>query len=961
MPRSLLLLPLIVLLPAPPPLHAAPPANYQLPVDWLIDGSSYPAKVEKSSDGGSVILENGLVRRVIRVRDGCATVALDDLMGGRSLLRSPRAEAEITLDGKAVRVGGLVGQPNHAYLDPEWLADMGPDPDAMKLVGFSTGKTKERFAWKRTRHHAPDAVWPPPGVSLRLDFEPVASSVARTNRPSEFGRKILWEDGFAKPDPSWKISASKHDERVSFRNEGKAGEIYAPSATHVFADRELPPETALVEATFSFGTDRGVSWGPGLGLVFASGHVIKVNARPGDRGEHGHFERRDGRDEALASLPGLAAADGGLDPARVVRLRAVIEPRRVLWEAAEANANDPVWHPLFETPREESWGRPVAARVGKMDRSGGATDDAAHGPGEWGRMHVQRVLVCGPFDESTILPEGGKPPFAVSVHYELYDGVPIFRKWIEVHNRGEQPVSVDRFTAERLAVVEAGNQVESPDGVALPVPDALHVETDQAFGGFSSDQANRHAVRWTTDPLFHTQVNYQKRMPCLLEVSPFRGPAQIVAPGGSFTTFNVFLLVHDSSEKERRGLAQRKFYRVLAPWATENPIMHHMRSANPAEVLRAIDQAAEVGFEMIILSFGSGFNAENDDPAYLESWRKIAETARAKNIDLGSYSLLASRSVGGGNDVVSPPGERPTFGNAPALTSDWGTEYFRKLYQLHEKTGFRVFEHDGSYPGDWDTTSRPPRQRGLEDSQWAQWMIIRDFYVWCRGQSVYLNVPDFYFLAGSNKCGMGYREVNWSLPRAQQVIHTRQNIYDGTWDRAPSMGWMFVPLTEYQGGGAAATIEPLDQHLDHYRLMMRSNFAFGVQACYRGPRLFDTDRTRDMVKAEVAWFKRHRDILESDVIHLRRADGRDWDGMLHVNPKLEQRALLAVFNPLPKAIEREIVVPLYYAGLKDSAAVSVDEGAPSVVRLDGHQRTRIRLTIQAMGFRSVVFTPTVAR
>ena len=86
---------------------------------------------------------------------------------------------------------------------------------------------------------------------------------------------------------------------------------------------------------------------------------------------------------------------------------------------------------------------------------------------------------------------------------------------------------------------------------------------------------------------------------------------------------------------------------------------------------------------------------------------------------------------------------------------------------------------------------------------------------------------------------MGYREVNWSLPREQQVIHTRQNIYDGTWQKAPSMGWMFVPLTEYQGGGAAATIEPLDQHLDHYQRMLDSNLALGVQACYRGPRLFD--------------------------------------------------------------------------------------------------------------------------
>ena len=138
-------------------------------------------------------------------------------------------------------------------------------------------------------------------------------------------------------------------------------------------------------------------------------------------------------------------------------------------------------------------------------------------------------------------------------------------------------------------------------------------------------------------------------------------------------------------------------------------------------------------------------------------------------------------------------------------------------------------------------------------------------------------MPDHYFLSGSNKTGMGYREVNWSLPRDQQVIHTRQNIFDGTWEKTPSMGWMFVPLTEYQGGGAAATIEPLDEHLDHYERMLVSNLALGVQACYRGPRLYDTPHTGDAA-ALGSWFKAHRDILESDLVHGRRATLTTWIG-----------------------------------------------------------------------------------
>jgi len=691
--------------------------------DWHLDAGSYKADVVRGADGVTVTLDNGLVRRTIRVADGCATIALDDLASGRSLLRAVGPEATVTIDGVEHRVGGLVGQPNRAFLLPEWLAAMTADPGALRLVAIDTGATVERFPWKRARHHAPDVAWPPPGVALRLDFAP-----------------------------------------------------------------------------------------------------------PGDA-----------------------------------------------------------------------------------------------------------------------------PPFTVSVHYELYDGLPAYSKWLVVTNRSAGPLTVDRFTAERLAVVEPANPVDDAPGVALPRPDCLHVETDQAFGGFGHEHACRHAVRWTEDPAFGTQVNYEKKMPCLLEVGPFRGPAQVIAPGASFESFRAFVLVHDSTDRERRGLAVRRFKRTLAPWATENPLMHHLLDSRPEAVRRAIDQAAEVGFEMVILSFGSGFDAENESPEHLATWKELADRARARGIDLGAYSLLSSRQIGGGNDVVPAPGEKTTFGHAPALTSPWGLDYFRKLEKLYDTTGFMVLEHDGSYPGDWDVTPRPPLQRGLDDSQWAQWRIIRDWYHRCRARGVYLNVPDHYFLAGSNKCGMGYRETNWSLPRGEQVIHTRQNIFDGTWERTPSMGWMFVPLAQYHGGGAAATIEPLAEHLDHYRTMMLSNLSAGVQACYRGPRLFDTDATRDMVRDTVAWYKAHRDILESDVLHLRRADGRDWDGLLHVNPRLDERALLAVFNPTAEPIERTIPVPLYYAGLEGGCLMEV--GGRDAVRLplDRFSRGSVTLSIPPGGFEWVVF------
>ena len=118
--------------------------------------------------------------------------------------------------------------------------------------------------------------------------------------------------------------------------------------------------------------------------------------------------------------------------------------------------------------------------------------------------------------------------------------------------------------------------------------------------------------------------------PCVLKVEPTFGPDQTIKPEGTFKSFQVFELVYDSEDRERRGLALKQMYRTVAPWVTENPLMMHCKSSHEPTVRNAIDQAAATGFEMVILSFGSGFNSENDSPAYLSKWKKINNYALSK-------------------------------------------------------------------------------------------------------------------------------------------------------------------------------------------------------------------------------------------------------------------------------------------------------------------------------------------
>jgi hypothetical protein len=546
--------------------------------------------------------------------------------------------------------------------------------------------------------------------------------------------------------------------------------------------------------------------------------------------------------------------------------------------------------------------------------------------------------------------KGGKEKYdylkkvMVKVHYELYDGLPVFCKWITVENNSGQQLTVNSFKSEILACTETESAVDTKTYWKIP---NITVETDYRFGGMSDDNVMETSVSWSADPAYTTQVNYELKSPCLLEVYPKIGPDRKVKQDEIFESFRTWEMLNDNWDRERKGLATRKLYRTLAPWVQENPILMHVRNADDESVKKAIDQCAEVGFEMVIMTFGSGFNLENTDPENLTRMKTLADYAHSKGIALGGYSLLASRSISKEDDVVMPAGRTPRFGNSPCLESKWGIEYFDKLYNFYKVTGMDVLEHDGSYPGDVCASDRHPGHDGLEDSQWNQYEKIKNFYIWCRANGIYLNVPDSYYMSGSNKSGMGYRETNWSLPREHQEIIERQNVYDGTWDKTPSMGWMFVPLVEYHGGGAAATIEPLKDHLAHYGQRLANLFGAGVQACYRGPQLYDAPETKELVTKWVTFYKKHRQVLDADIIHIRRPDGRDYDAILHVNPFGTEKGLLMVYNPLNEPVKRILRVNMYYTGLTGKAAVSLNDGKPVVYGISNSNILELPVEIPA--------------
>ena len=675
--------------------------------DWLVQPFRQPALVEEKDS--QLILDNGLIRRTFATTPNFATVDYTNQITGNTLLRAIKPEAVLAINGNEYEVGGLKGQPDYAYLDSDWIADLTSDENAFQFREYRVGKPEIRYPWVH-RRSTTSSVHPPEGVQLTVVFSP-------------------------------------------------------------------PP-----------------------------------------------------------------------------------------------SANS--------------------------------------------------LQVC--------------------VHYELYQGIPALSKWITIHNESQEPIQLDALNCEILA----GNEQEKH---------RLHVESDYAFSGMET-------THWGPDADYKTQVDYNYQMPLLMTSRYPLGPGVLLQPGETFKSFRTFEILHDSDARERKGLARRKMYRTVAPQVTENPIFMHVRSAEPDAVRLAIDQCAAVGFEMVIMTFGSGFNIESEDPEYITTMKELTDYAHHKGIQLGGYTLMcASRNAGEDFNCVDPdtgqPGSR--FGQSACLASRWADGYFQRVLNFMDATGMDIIETDGPYHGDICAATTHEHHNGLADSQLRQWEACVHFYHECRKRGIYINSPDQYYLNGSNKCGMGYRETNFSLPRERQILIARQNIYDATYEKTPSMGWMFVPLVEYHGGGAAATFEPLCEHLDDYESHLAQNFGSGVMACYRGPRLFDTEQTKTVVKKWVDFYKKYRPILDSDLIHVRRPDGRSIDCVLHANAQINPCGLAMLYNPTRTVQRMTLKLPLYYTGLSEIAKVREKEGESKCYKIDRYYNIEIPIEMEARSVSYLVIEPEI--
>ena len=208
----------------------------------------------------------------------------------------------------------------------------------------------------------------------------------------------------------------------------------------------------------------------------------------------------------------------------------------------------------------------------------------------------------------------------------------------------------------------------------------------------------------------------------LLQLQYPLGPWQPIAPGGSFTFLTGFMTIFDSDDFERQSLSRRRVVRTLFPQVTEAPLYFYSTDASSTGVRHVADQASELGFEGIILSFGSGFDPSSTNATYIARIRNDTLYCRSKGLMLGGYTLMQNPPGLSGNDYCKPPDGEADYGTHIAdFSTPFHATYRSRIVAFLEQTTMEMLETDGPYEGATCAATNHSGFAHVNNSQLAQY------------------------------------------------------------------------------------------------------------------------------------------------------------------------------------------------------------------------------------------------
>ncbi|HIT52999.1 MAG TPA: hypothetical protein IAD07_03575 [Candidatus Fimivicinus intestinavium] len=533
-----------------------------------------------------------------------------------------------------------------------------------------------------------------------------------------------------------------------------------------------------------------------------------------------------------------------------------------------------------------------------------------------------------------------KPALQVTVRYEIYDGMPVIMKRVSVANHGTETVVVDNICTE---ILKTG-----------AFPDGLFVDSDfDSTTDFIGLDFNAYAK------------NYARCRHGVLEVAPAQRMNVTLGPGECVDSITAFELLFETDYYEHRLIEVKEMYRRIAPWCTDNVLFFHLISNSARAIRCAADQCAEVGLEMVIQSFGSGVNMESHSDRYLNRIRRAYDYGHARGLRMGAYTLAYVKNYRPvrGNEALNHDGSHI----CRCLATEWFEKYKNDILNFIDRTGADAVEIDGPYGMMACSGGKTHLHDDFTDSQYKQWKTsVLDWYREIKSRGVYINAPDWHFLNGTNRTGVGYEEIAFSERREEQLVTSRIYYYKGTFSKNPSQGWGFLPLNVYHGGGKDAMFCPTDRNAFAFDWAMAQITASGVWPTIRGKKVYDSDTGKQILKKWITIFKRYRQVLNGVTVHFLppRIDTENpsrttgIDAIMNQLPEGEVRGFVMFFNQTDTEQTQELLLPVYYTGLtgletpppplKNTKNSDVayplygEEIAPLVIRArDGSARTYI--------------------
>ncbi len=480
--------------------------------------------------------------------------------------------------------------------------------------------------------------------------------------------------------------------------------------------------------------------------------------------------------------------------------------------------------------------------------------------------------------------------------YEIFDDMPAMRKSLYVKNNGDRTVTIDTAETEALSLNETG---------------LLRCYLESDYAGDNGTGFNNKTSLFRDGNVVSMHFDM--------------GPDYDLAAGEVFRGMQVYELFCQSICFEHRMNEVQNMYRRVAPWVCEAPLFLHLISDDSKVLRDSADMLADIGYDMIIQSFGSGIQLENEDPDYISRVKSDYDYVHSKGLTIGGYTLAIIRDYSPMNHDCATNGDHSKISRC--LCTKWSEGYWNRIMSFLEKTGSDFIEIDGPYHFYTCTGNQPGQtehlHKGLSDCRYMQWLRSTvEIYTRMRDLGIYINAPDWLYLSGTNKCAVGYEEIGFSQPRRTQLLLNRIYNYMGTYHKIPSMGWGFLPVEEYHGGGDAAKFEPLTENLAEYDWAMAEAAASGVWPCVRGKRLYDSEQCRSVVKYWTDMIRRHKTLLNSNTVHVyppKATDNlsvaEDIDVILQENNTTRDKMFLMVCNQTEETRTKTLVLPAFYTGL----------------------------------------------